>query len=65
MRRYQAAILIFILSVATSVEATVLFKRRHPTPQLPEDDSRLTRDDDEGAHAPEQVSLNLSSVHAR
>jgi hypothetical protein len=43
-----------LLTVAQA-DATTLFKKREATPQLPLDDSRLRRNDDAGAHTPEQV----------
>lgn len=39
------------------VRGTTLFKRRYPTPALPEDDHRVRRHEDAGAHTPEQVNI--------
>ena len=58
--RSLAAIALYIgllncLNVIAPADATTLFKHREATPQLPVDDSRLRRDDEAGAHDPEQV----------
>lgn len=50
----HVGMLICLLPV-TQADVTTIFKRREATPQLPLDDTRLRRNDDAGAHAPEQV----------
>lgn len=47
--------LLSCLLAVTRADAATLFKGRKATPQLPLDDSRLRRNDDAGAHTPEQV----------
>lgn len=37
--------------------AARLWKHRHETPQLPEDDNRVRRNPDAGPYTPEQVSI--------
>ncbi|KAH7624700.1 putative Purple acid phosphatase 22 [Nannochloris sp. 'desiccata'] len=59
----HVGMLICLLPV-TQADVTTIFKRREATPQLPLDDTRLRRNDDAGAHAPEQVHISFAGPGA-